>query len=200
MVADHQMPTRVGTRLALEARGFAVVAEAGTADEAESAAREHVPVLCLLADDLPGGGLAAVERIAVAVPSTRIAVLTASASPARSYTAFLLGADGFLLNTIDPDRLSVALRLLLDGHMLFPRAVKAPLVAELRLLGLAPAAEPRSLTARERQVLQLLRRGWSTAAVADHLGVSPVTVRRHASKGRQKLGESDERAGAGSSA
>jgi two-component system, NarL family, nitrate/nitrite response regulator NarL len=193
MVADHQLPTRVGTRLALEASGFAVVAEAGTADEAEAAAREHEPQLCLLADDLAGGGLSAVERIAIAVPSTRIAVLTTSESPASVYTAFLLGADGFLLKTVDPDRLSPALSLLLDGHILLPRAVKTSLVAEFRRIGIASTYDPQSLTTRERQVLQLLRTGLSTAAVADRLGVSPVTVRRHASNGRQKLGEPDER-------
>jgi DNA-binding NarL/FixJ family response regulator len=194
MVADDQMPTRVGTRLALEAGGFAVVAEAGTADEAEAAAREHQPVLCLLAEDLSGGGLSAVERIAIAVPSTRIAVLTTSESPASVYTAFLLvGADGFLLKTVDPDRLSVALSLLLEGHMLLPRAVKASLVAEFRRFGIAPSADSRSLTTRERQVLALLREGLSTAAVAQRLGVSAVTVRRHASNGRQKLDQPDER-------
>ena len=63
ILGDDQAGTRAGVRGALESRGIRVMAEAGTAEEAVAAARRHRPAVCLLAVHLPGGGIAAAERI-----------------------------------------------------------------------------------------------------------------------------------------
>jgi DNA-binding NarL/FixJ family response regulator len=68
-----------------------------------------------------------------------------------------------------------------------PRAMVLELVLELRGSG----ASGGLLTGREAQVLRLLRRGFSTAAIAERLEIAPVTVRRHISELVHKLGVED---------
>jgi DNA-binding NarL/FixJ family response regulator len=70
------------------------------------------------------------------------------------------------------------------GEAAIPRSMVLALVRELQ----GGSAGGESLTTRERQVLGLLQRGQSTGQIADRLGISPVTVRRHISGTMQKVG------------
>ncbi|MGO9898180.1 MAG: response regulator [Solirubrobacteraceae bacterium] len=195
VLADDHIATRCGARIVLEANGFRVVAEVGSADEAVAAAIEHTPRICLVADHLPGGDLAAVRGIASALPATKIAVFTASESPSDLLRAVLAGADGYVPKAMNPERLPATLRALLDEEAVVPRALTAGLITELRRRNgprnIALAAGAAALTDREFEVLALLREGMTTAAMADRLRISPVTVRRHVSASVQKLGERD---------
>lgn len=197
LLGDDHVAARAGARLVLEANGFAVVAEARSADAAVAAAFAHEPDLCLLADHMPGGAISAIQRIAAALPATKLALLTGSESAPELLSALFAGADGYLLKTGDPERLPVTLRALLDGQVVVPRALTGSLVADLRrrdkVRTIAVASDSVALTSRELEVLSLLHDGMTTQAMADRLRISPVTVRRHISKSVQKLGESDRR-------
>jgi DNA-binding NarL/FixJ family response regulator len=85
---------------------------------------------------------------------------------------------------MDPERLADALEDVLDGEAALPPALVARVIGEFRDRGprrrvVLPRSGYETLTSREWQVLDLLRQGLSTAAIARRLVVSPVTVRTH---------------------
>ena len=191
LVADDDTAYRRGVREALEANGFLVVAEAGDADTTINATTRLRPDILLLEIELPGDGLAAVGRIAKASPKTLIVVLSRSERPDDVVTALTRGASGYLLKGISGERLAHSLRGAYDGEPPLSRSLVPHLVEEIRRgserrLLLPDGAV--TLTPREWEVGELLRERHSTAEIADRLGVSPVTVRRHVGLLLQKLG------------
>jgi DNA-binding NarL/FixJ family response regulator len=184
VLADDHAATRAGVRLALELGGFKVVAEAANTEDVVAAALRDRPSVCLLDIYMPGGGIAAAERIAASLPDTAIVMLTVSASQQDLFDSLRAGASGYLLKTTDPDRLPLALHGVLKGDAALPRALTALLIEEFRRRGKLrrlPLAGRVELTEREVDVLELLRQGQSTMAIAQRLGISVVTVRRHIS-------------------
>jgi DNA-binding NarL/FixJ family response regulator len=132
MLAGEQTVARARVRTGLERDGFAVVAEVEDADEAVEAAKRFRPQLCLLDIDMPGGGITAADRISFELPDTRIALLSGSPQRDQLRNAILAGADGYLLRSTAPDRLTAALYGLVNGEAAFPRAMTGDLVREFR--------------------------------------------------------------------
>ena len=198
LVADDHAAARAGTRLALEGRGFTVCAEAADADGAVEAARRERPDVCLLDVSMPGGGIAAARQISHELPDTAIVMLTVSADEDDLFDSLRAGAHGYLLKDTDPDRLPAALRGVMEGEAAIPRRLVGRIVdafsersrRRLRLHDRQGA----DLTSREWEIVELLHEGLSTAAVAQRLGVSQVTVRRHLSQVMHKLGVRDRKA------
>ena len=191
IVADDDTGHRRSVREALEADGFVVVAEAGDADTAISATTRLRPDLLLLEIELPGDGLSAVGRIAKASPKTLIVVLSRSERSGHVVTALTRGASGYLLKGISGERLASTLRGAYDGEPPLSRSLVPHLVEEIRRGSERKLLLPDgavTLTPREWEVGELLRERHSTAEIADRLGVSPVTVRRHVGLLLQKLG------------
>ena len=195
LLADEHATMRAGIRMSLEGHGFAVVAEAGSRDEAIAAAARETPELCLLDADLPGGGVDAAEEILTCLPETTVVMLAAAIDDDALFGALAAGAHGYLLKDMDPSRLPHALEGALAGEAAMPRALMARVLSEFRgrRRRRSPANLERlgvQLTEREWDVLELLRRDLSTGAIAERLSVSPVTVRRHVSELLHKLGVS----------
>jgi DNA-binding NarL/FixJ family response regulator len=194
IVADH-LATRVGMRLALTED--AECAEAGDAEEAVAAALRDVPDVCVIDLDPATEGIRTAARITAQVPSVSVIVLTRRVDADEFIAAMRAGAVGYLPEGFDPARLPHVVSGVLRGEAAVPRVLVARLVSELRgrdgkrrrltLRGRTSA----ELTAREWEVLDLVRRGDSTRAIAEQLGISAVTVRRHASSGNRKLGIRD---------
>ena len=199
LIADDDGATRAGVRLALTGHGFEVCAEADSADAAVEAARRERPELCLVEANVPGGGLAAAERILRAHSESVVVMLSAAVDEERLLAAVRVGARGYLLKDMDPARLPMALRGVLDGEAAFPRALMGAVLDEFRAREHGRHASQLSrlgvqLTSREQQVLELLERGLETAEIGERLSISPVTVRRHVSEILRKLGASDREA------
>ena len=191
LVADGDVAYRRGVREALEAHGFMVVGEAGDADTAINATTRLRPDICLIEVELPGEGLNAIGRIAKASPRTMIVVLSESDRPEDVVAAFTRGASGYLLKGITGDRLASTLRGAYAGEPPLSRSLVPHLVDEIRrgsVRRVTLPGGPVTLTPREWEVGDLLRDGHSTAEIADRLGVSPVTVRRHVGLLLSKLG------------
>jgi two-component system, NarL family, nitrate/nitrite response regulator NarL len=191
LVADDDVSHRRAVREALETHGFVVVGEAGDAATAISAATRLRPDLCLLELELPGEGLSAIGRIANASPKTMIVVLSESERPEDVVAAFTRGASGYLLKGLTGERLASTLRAAYNGEPPLSRSLVPHLVDEIRrgsVRRLTLPGGPVTLTPREWEVGDLLRDGHSTAEIADRLGVSPVTVRRHVGLLVGKLG------------
>ena len=193
LVADSYAAARAGVRSAVEPYGFLVVAEAGDAAAAITAAQAERPRICLLATDLPGGGLDAARSIAEKVPETTIVILGENTSDESLVAAVESGASGYLPRSAAASRLPEALNAALDGYVSLPLPLLTRVVqrtersrGSFALPGL-PAVR---FTPREREVLDALVSGASTAAIAARLDVSPVTVRRYASDILRKAGVS----------
>jgi two-component system, NarL family, nitrate/nitrite response regulator NarL len=198
LVADDHAPTRAGVRVVLAEGGFAIVAEAATADTAVDAALRERPDVCVLDVHMPGGGIAAAARISERLPDTVVVMLTVSREDEDLFAALRAGAAGYLLKDMDPDRLAPALRGVLAGEAAVPRTLVARVVEEFRSAERRPSLplvrrRGARLTSREWEVLELLRERRTTAEIAHRLGLSAVTVRRHISSILTKLRVPDRR-------
>src|SRR5436309_14468567 len=116
LIADDHPMARVGVRLALERGGFAVCAEAADADSAIEAAEREQPDICLLDIQMPGSGIHAAEEIARKVPEAAVVMLTVSRTDRDLFDALRVGASGYLLKDMDPERLPLALHGVLEGE------------------------------------------------------------------------------------
>ncbi len=192
VIADDHPPQRLGVRAALEADGFKVVAEVGDAQSAYRAALELKPHVCLLDIHMPGNGLKAAAKISSDVPESAVVMLTVSRNDEDLFDALRVGASGYLLKDIDPEKLPEALRGVLRGEAAIPPSLVARMMQEFRGPGRRrklPLVGRKGveLTSKEWEVLDLMREGQSTSEMAERLFVSPVTVRSHVSQILKKL-------------
>jgi DNA-binding NarL/FixJ family response regulator len=193
LIAAERRPTRARLRLALEAD--ARCSEAENADAAVAAAVRDRPDVCLLGLKAGANRLRATAEIVSRVPSVAVIVLANRPDEDEFMAAMRGGAAGYLPQSLDPARLPDVVRSTLRGEPAVPRRFVARLLAELRSQTKATqrtfvrvGEERVPLTIRESEVVELLRRGSSTAAIAAELGIAPVTVRRHIGSIAQKLG------------
>ena len=186
LVADSE-PTRMGIRMAL--RGEAdVCAEAEDAEQAIRAAKREQPEVCLVGRSLLGDGIRAARGICRAAPKAAVVVVADAIDADDLLDAVRAGAVGYVsAGDLHAATLGRIVRAAAGGEAIVPRATVARLLEELRDRG-------DRLSARECQVLGMLRRGNSTAAIAERLGITPTTVRRHISDLVHKLGVQDRSA------
>jgi DNA-binding NarL/FixJ family response regulator len=176
-----------------------VVAEATNGPDAVLAAVQTKPDVALLDVNMPGGcGIEAAAQIVRDVPGTAVVMLSGVARDQDLFAALLAGARGFLLKDTDPDRLPFALVGVMKGEAALPRTLMTRLIDEFRLRESThrPLTGPtgQRLSEREQEVLQLMADGLPTRQLAERLGISGVTVRRHVSALVEKLGVPDRAA------
>lgn len=188
LIADHA-PTRLGIRMAIGEQAR-VCAEAADAEHAIRAAKREQPDVCLVGRELPGGALAAVLGISRAAPEAAVVMLAAHADADEMLEAVRAGAVGYVPGMVTAEHLQKVVRAVAAREAAVPRSMVIELVLELR--GAGHGAD--GLTAREAQVLGMLRRGHATAEIAGRLAIAPVTVRRHISELVRKLGVEDRAA------
>jgi DNA-binding NarL/FixJ family response regulator len=203
LVADDHAPTREDVRLALEgAGGFEVCAEVADAVEAVQVAIEQRPHVCLLDVRMPGGGVGAAWEIKARLPETKVVMLTVSEADSDLFAALRAGADGYLLKSMNLERLPHALRGMLDGETPIQRTLVARILERIQMheprrRRLVPSDElARRLTSREWEVLELLAQGCSTSEIARALVLSKSAVRVHIAAVVKKLGVTDRSAAA----
>jgi DNA-binding NarL/FixJ family response regulator len=189
LIADDHPVVRQGLAVLLEVQDdITLVGEASTGPEAVQQTRQHAPDVLLLDLKLPEiDGLGVLSELAAEQTSTRVLILTSAAGPSTPGLALQAGAAGFLYKDVDPDALVRAIRSVHDGQ-----TVLAPEAASL--VAARPAGGARgisALTAREREVLELLAAGHSNREIARTLHVSEKTVKTHVSAVLAKLGVAD---------
>jgi DNA-binding NarL/FixJ family response regulator len=192
LVAADPAATRAGLRLALEPD--VLVTEVTDPESAVAVAVRDQPDVCLLDRRASGRDLRTVTEIVSRVPFTTVIVLADNANEEEFITAIRAGASGYLPLSVDPARLLPVVRGVLSGEPAVPRRFVRWLLDEVRgrerrRLLLAGEHSVR-LTAREWEVLELFRLQLKTKQIAERLGISQVTVRRHLSSVEQKLGVS----------
>jgi len=195
LVDDHAV-VREGLRTFLSLQdGITVVGEAGDGEAGVRAAEQHKPDVVLMDLVMPRlDGVGAMRELRRRLPSARVIVLTSFLDDDRLLPAIQAGAAGYLLKDAEPQEIARAIRTAHAGETLLDPAVAARLVEAIATP--ARQATPQRLTAREREVLALIARGYANKRIALELGVAEKTVKTHVGHVLAKLGVTDRTAAA----
>jgi DNA-binding NarL/FixJ family response regulator len=187
MVVDDHPLFRQGvvSSLGLEP-GLTVVGEANSGEDALELARELLPDIILLDISMPGwNGLVTAEKISTACPASAIVILTVSEDKDKLLAAFKAGARGYVLKGVSAQELARVVRAAAAGDVY----VSPSLAAEM-LVSLTHDHAPDSLqdlTARERQILQLIGTGLTNREIGTRLFLSEKTIKHYVTNILQKL-------------
>jgi DNA-binding NarL/FixJ family response regulator len=187
IVEDHLVVAE-GLELALgRYEDLLVVGSAVTADDAERLTLERDPHVVLMDHHLPDrSGAEAAAAVRRAKPHLAVVMLTADTSDETMIAALEAGACGYLLKTRPSSEIVTAIRRAAEGEFLFPADKLSRLFAIRRSKVLAADEQP-ALTAREREILELMGQGLDNAAIAERLVIGVNTVRHHVQNILEKL-------------
>lgn len=195
LLADDHDIVRRGLRALLESQpGWTVCAEAANGREAVALAGEHRPGVAVMDLTMPElGGLEATRQIRQAAPDTQVLIFTMHESEELLREVLRVGARGYLLKSDATRQLVAAVESLAHGSAFF-----AGRASEVLLERFLESERTRSdqlgherltarLTAREREVVQLLAEGNSNKEAARRLDLSVKTVETHRAAVMRKL-------------
>jgi DNA-binding NarL/FixJ family response regulator len=190
IVDDHAL-FRAGVRSEL-APHVEIAGEAGTVADAVALIAAERPDVVLLDVHMPdGGGVEVIRQVTAADGDVAPCFLALSVSDAAEDVIAVIraGARGYVTKTISTEELADAIRRVHEGDAVF-----SPRLAGFVLDAFAGAPPPRAddadleqLTPREREVLQLIARGYMYKEIAQRLDISPKTVEAHVSAVLRKL-------------
>ena len=189
LIADDHPVFRFGLRALLTAEpSTEVVGEATTGEEAVALAASLLPNVILMDVNMPGvNGIEATRQILAATSQVGILVITMFEDDDSVFAAMRAGARGYLLKGAEGDETVRAIHAVSTGDAIFSPAIARRL---MQYFGAPPSALPQAfpeLTEREREVLDLIAHGYTNAAIAEQLVLSPKTVRNHVSNIFSKL-------------
>jgi DNA-binding NarL/FixJ family response regulator len=184
IVDDHEV-VREGLRLSLSrSENIRVVGEASDGQAAVTLAKRRKPNVVILDVRMPGmDGLAAAKEITTDVPETAVLMFTAFAERSLLTRGLESGAKGYILKEAPHQTIVRAIQKVADGDGYVDPALMPAFLTKER---------ENMLTAREREILQLLADGMSNADVAAKLFISQETVKSHVRHILSKL-EADTR-------
>jgi DNA-binding NarL/FixJ family response regulator len=184
LIAEDHVIVRQGFRTMLERDGFQVVGEAGDGREAVRLARELRPDVAILDVGLPLlNGIDAAREIRKVSSRTRVILVTMYGEQDHLSSALRAGVRGYLLKTRAVEDLENAIREVYRGGVFLGDVAEDALEAYQSIVD----SEPRPLTAREREVLQLVAEGKTTKEIASILGISFKTAESHRTRIMEKL-------------
>ncbi|AWJ92790.1 DNA-binding response regulator (plasmid) [Azospirillum baldaniorum] len=197
LVDDHPV-VRAGCQSLLAEAGLGRVVEAADVATALALWRSQRPDVVILDLNLPGGaggrdggGMEVLRAIRAENPAVPVLIFSMHEDPAIAARALKAGAKGYVTKNDAPETLVTAVRCVLAGRVHLDHA----LARELALMALAPTDDPLAvLTQREREILALVGRGLTAAAIAEALGISQKTVANACTQIKDKLGADSTRA------
>lgn len=189
LVDDHNI-LREGLRLLLQRTGsYEVLGEAQDGREALQLVKQLDPDVVIMDVAMPElNGVEATRRILAERPDAKVLALSMHSD--RRFVARMLhaGACGYLLKDCSSEQLELAIQTVLEGEMYLSPGINKQIIHDYvqQLYSNSPAETP-LLTAREREVLQLLAEGKATREIAELLEVSVKTVESHRMQIKEKL-------------
>ncbi|MCL4401739.1 MAG: response regulator transcription factor [Acidobacteria bacterium] len=191
IIADDHPFMRTGLRHVLEEHSmFQIVGEASDGREAVKLAEQQRPDVAILDIGMPNlNGIEAARQISATLPNTVIVVLSMHSDESYVLRALKAGARAYLLKQSAEADLVAAIRAVMQGKTYFSPAVSQMLlddyIRQMRDRDVEDSYE--LLTAREREILQLVAEGKSNKDIANLLNLSVYTVETHRSNMMEKL-------------
>lgn len=191
LLADDHALFRAGIASLLRAWGMDVVGQAGNGLEALELARRLRPDLVLMDITMPGcDGLEATRLIKAELPDVRVVIVTVFEDDEHLFDAIKSGAEGYLFKDTSEQEFEQTLAAVAAGEPALSPGLAAKILDEFTRLareGPAKQADEGGLTAREREVLQLVAQGSTNREVAAGLHLSEHTVNFHVKNILRKL-------------
>lgn len=190
VLADDHALVRQGLRALLSAvPEFEVVGEAGNGREALRLIRSQAPQVVLMDVAMPElNGLDATAHALRENPQLKVIIVSMHATEAYVIEALRAGAVGYLLKNADAEELERAIRAVARGERYLAPSVSQHVIDRfLRVDGGDQGGGEPTLSARQREVLQLIAEGRSTREIAERLNLSVKTVETHRAQLMQRL-------------
>lgn len=193
LIADDHALFREGLgALFLSVPDTEVVGEAATGEEAVARAADLQPDVVLMDIQMPGiNGIEATRRIVGDSPHIGVIVVTMFEDDDSVFAAMRAGARGYVLKGADQDEILKVIRAVAGGEAHFGPKIARRLMSFFSASRPVPSEAFRELTAREREILDLIAAGKNNQEIARELYLSPKTVRNHISNIFTKLQVAD---------
>lgn len=181
LIADDHALFRDGLRSLLQAQGHEIAGEARNGREAIALTRTLSPELVLMDISMPElDGIAATRAIIAEMPGTKVVILTSSEQNETLFDAIKAGAQGYLLKNLEADDFFALLDRAAMGEPALTPDLARKLLQEFAKPERDESGDPDALTAREREVLELMVQGvTSNRTLAKRLDLSENTVKFH---------------------
>ena len=191
LVDDHEL-VRTGIRKILdEVKGFKVIGEAKTGEEAVAFCRKTEPSVVLMDMNMPGiGGLEATKKILRHAPDVKVIVLTVYTEDPIPTKVMQIGASGYLTKDAGPDEMVNAIRIVHTGQRYI-----TPDIAQKMALNQFKTSEENpfnSLSERELQIMLMITRGEKVPNISEQLMLSTKTINSYRYRMFEKLNVSND--------
>jgi two-component system nitrate/nitrite response regulator NarL len=185
VIDDHPLFREGVTRSLAEIKGFDILAEGGSCEDAVRIAETLKPDVILLDISMPGGGLEALRDILQRDPEQKIVMLTVSEMSDDVTRALDYGAMGYALKGVGSRMLADVIRTVSSGQTYVAPTLSARLIST----GVNSSKQARlgKLTVRERGVLEFVAQGLSNKHIALKLDLHEKTVKHHMTQILAKL-------------
>ena len=179
LIADDHSLLRLGLKALFRiARDFSVVGEAANGQEAVRLACDTHPDVVLMDLMMPVmGGVEATRQIKERLPDTKVMLLTSYGNSADIASAVAAGASGALMKDTPNDELPGLVRRVAAGEKVFSPEIEQSI-----------QDTPPPLTDRQKEILQYVANGCTSANIAKFLNISPDAVNQHITLACTKLG------------
>jgi DNA-binding NarL/FixJ family response regulator len=189
VLADDHVLIRAGLRALLHSLpNIEVVGEASDGHEAVEVIARHQPDVVIMDIGMPGlNGVDSTRRIVKQFPGTRVVILSMHANEEYVGRALDAGAKGYLLKGAEPAELELVFKAVMRGETYLSPSIAKHLVQDYLSHRKEKTHPLPDLTARQREVLQLIAEGCSTKDIANKLKLSVETIDTHRSELMHRL-------------
>ena len=187
-IVEDDRTTREGLEMIINlAADFHCVCTCMTAEDALKMLPKHTPEVVLMDIQLPKmSGIECVAELKVLLPTVQVIMVTVYEDPDRIFCALRAGACGYLLKRSTPEQVLTAIRDVQTGGVPMSSEIARKVIAHFQEQETA-AADVENLSAREREVLDLVVRGLSNKEIVGRLGITIEGVRWHLRNIYEKL-------------
>lgn len=187
LVDDHELVRTGIKRILDDVRGFKVVGEAKTGEEAVHFCRQNNPDIVLMDMNMPGiGGLEATKKICRFCPDVKVIVLTMQCEDPFPSKVMQIGAHGYLTKSAGPEEVVNAIRAVKTGQRYIAPEI-AQQIALAQFSGRNDENPFASLSDRELQIMLMITKGEKVQTIADQLNLSSKTVNSYRYRMFEKL-------------
>jgi DNA-binding NarL/FixJ family response regulator len=188
-ITDDHAVTRLGLKALLDLAGFETVGEASDGRDALRQMEQLAPDVAIVDLTMPGlNGIETVTLLQHRCPTTRVVILSMHTDTEHVHRALAAGAGAYVVKGGASENIVQAINAVRLGRRYLSPELHAP---DPEYAGTTRGGPIESLSARERQVLQLVVEGHSSVKIAQIIHLSPKSVDTYRSRLMRKLGVSD---------